>query len=176
MKDKFDQLNYINEKLKEFILNDKQFYECAKKYTFMYREFSPLKDCYEIYWNKKKKEWESAGEAYCCRNQNEDVPQKKNVFLLDLTIDGYNWGTLFNRMETMFTENLKVDMTDEDINDFIENEYEKYVELREIFFNTNKQKIVDDWFDLKEQEMPSYFENQIKKLREVFLIKKQILF
>ncbi len=162
----------MGEKLKEFILKNELFYECAKKYTFMYREFSSFNDCYEIFWNKKEKEWECSGDGYCCHNQNEAPIQKKNTLFLELTIEGFNWGTLFNRMEQQFIENLKEDMSEEDIDDLIENDYERYVQLREDFFNLNKQKIVDEWFEIKEENLQTYFLTQFNKLKELMFIKK----
>jgi hypothetical protein len=166
----------MEEKLKQFILEDSQFLEYAKKYSFMYREFSPLVDYFEVSWNRKEKKWECEGEGYCCLNQNEEIPQKKNSLLLDLCIEGYNWGTLFNKMEQEFTENLKEEMGEEEISELVENDYERYVELREEFFNINKQKIIKEWFELKEDNLQTYFQNQFNKLKELLSDKKRIVY
>ena len=166
----------MEEKLREFILNDNFFFECAKKYSFMYREFSPFKDYFEVSWNKKEKLWECIDEGYCCINQNDEFTLKKNSFLLDLNIEEYNWGTLFNKMEQEFTEKTKKDMNEEELNGLIENDYERYVELREEFFNINKQKIIDDWFELKEENLQTYFQNQFIRLKDSVLTSKTITY
>ncbi len=62
----------MENKLKAFILNNIEFYNLAKKYTFYFREFSATIDYCEIKWNHKTKEWESYGKITLIRTNKLD--------------------------------------------------------------------------------------------------------
>ena len=162
--------------MKDFILRDKDFFDLAKRYTFQYREFSPYIDYLEVVWNRKEKDWEFGGEGYYCHNSNEQLPIRKNSLFLNLSIEGYSWGSLFNKMEEKFIENLKINMSETDIDELMEKDYERYSELRDDYFKINKENIVDDWFKLKEGALQNYIQNQFKSFKELFLNSKKIIY
>lgn len=175
----------MKEKLKNFILNDKKFFNLAKKYTFQYREFSSVKDYCHVLWNKKDKCWECFGEGYFCDNNQTTLPGKKsNSFLIDLSINGFTWGNLFEVMEHKFVESLKDTMIEEDINELLEEKYEEYTKLRDFYFKKRKIEIIDEWFTFHEP-LPSrsdklkgnvkdYIYQEIDRLEDEFLIKKNL--
>ncbi len=154
----------MENKLKAFILNNIEFYNLAKKYTFYFREFSATIDYCEIKWNHKTKEWEYVGELTYDQEKDKDekLLDKKNSFFLILSIPNYSWGTLFAEMEARhmkkFIEELKKTMTEEKINELIENEAEKYLESRNEYFRQYKIEIIDDWFKLDEKSIEEYID------------------
>jgi hypothetical protein len=146
----------------------------VKKYTFQYREFSPYTDYCEIQWNKKQKEWKFI--KYYSHHQDNELPIKKHTYFLDLTIDPYNWGTLFSQMEKCFNEHMKELLSEEEIKELFENNYDRYVEQRDEFFKEKKKEIIDDWFEFTEEKIEPYIDKTIRRLKERVLLKKPILF
>ncbi|MHA1150952.1 MAG: hypothetical protein ACTSR8_22250 [Promethearchaeota archaeon] len=170
---KEEQLKDMEEKLKKFILNNADFYNLANKYTFQYREFSSIADYCELKWNRKSKEWELI--EYYCHNVDLELPsKKKNTFYLSLSIPEYSWGSLFNEMERRFNENLDEMMGEEEKEEFIENQYEKYVQMRDLYFRDHKMTIIGEWFELSENSIFEYLNRELLRLRETILIKKKI--
>ncbi|MGQ4874207.1 MAG: hypothetical protein ACP6IY_09065 [Promethearchaeia archaeon] len=162
----------MEDRLKNLILNNKYFHSLLKKYTFLYREFSSIEDYCELKWNKKKQDWEILG--YYCHNINKPLPsKKKNIFYISLSIPEYNWGTLFSEMERRFNDYLCKTMGEEEIDEMIEKDYDRYMQLRDEYFRNNKIKIVNDWFKLTEDNVYEYINRELLKLREAYLIKKQ---
>ncbi len=170
----------MENKLKTFILNNKEFYDLAKKYTFYFHEFSSTVDYCELKWNHKSKEWEFVGYLNYNKEIDKDgkLLEKKNSFFLNLSIPNYSWGTLFAEMEARhlkeFTAELKKTITDEQINELIESESEKYLDSRKMYFQAHKMEILDDWFKMDEKNMEDYINIAITNLRELLLTKKRI--
>ena len=162
----------MEEKLKYFILNNADYYNLANKYTFQYREFSSVADYCMVKWNKKSKEWEIID--YYCHNIDSELPNKKNIFYLSLAIPEFSWGSLFNEMERRFNENLDDTMSEDEKEEFIENQYERYVQMRDLYFRDNKMAIIGEWFDLSENSVFEYLNRELLRLRETILIKKKI--
>lgn len=165
----------MEDKLKEFILKNPELNSLLQKYTFQYREFSDIEDYCELKWNKNVKEWELLG--YYCHNIKEELPsQKENAFYLNLSINEYNWGSLFNEMERRFNEMLNETMNDEEVDEFIDKNYKEYDKMRDEFFNNSKNSIIEAWFVLTEDSIFEYLHRQLLRLREAVLIKKIIVF
>lgn len=163
----------MEEKLKQFILNNTDFYNLAKQYTFQYREFSSFADYCELKWNKKTKDWDLID--YYCHDVNEELPsKKKNIFYLSLSIPEYNWGSLFNEIERRFNESLDETMNEEEKEDFIESQYDRYVQMRDLFFRDYKTLIIGEWFDLSENSVFEYLNLEMLRLRETVLLKKKL--
>ncbi|MHA1436960.1 MAG: hypothetical protein ACTSPD_05245 [Promethearchaeota archaeon] len=114
--------------------------------------------------------------GYYCHNQDKKLPDKKNLFYLNLNLIEYNWSSLFNEMETRFNKDLEKKMGEEELNDLIEKNYENYIQLRDAFFKKNKKKIINDWFILNEDKIQEYLERTLQDLKEAFFIKKKIIF
>jgi len=169
---KDNQLDVVENALREFILHDQEFFELAKKYTFTYREFSSMTDYCELKWNKKRSTWKNKG--YYCHDHSEGPPNKKNRFYLDLNVDGYNWGSLFNKMEFEFNEDLEKTMNEDEIEDLIQENYDRYVEFRDEFFKTKKAEIIDKWFKISEESAKDYIERELLRLREAIFEKETI--
>jgi len=179
------KLDEMKEKLKDFILNDKSFFNLAKKYTFQYREFSSVIDYCHVRWNKKEKYWECLGDGYFCDDSENAIPGKKtNSFLINLSINGYTWSNLFEVMEHKFVERLKETMSEEDIHELLEEKYEEYTQLRDFYFKKRKYEIIDEWFVFYEP-IPSrsdklngfvkdFINQELKRFEDQFLIKKTL--
>ena len=154
-----EKLSYLEQQLKFFILNNSDFLNLAKKYTFTYRDFTPFIDYCKIIWNKEEKKWEFVG--YYCHNQNKKFPNKQNIFFLNLNIDGYSWGSLFSEIENQFNNYLENNFLDEEI----EKNSDKYKELRDPFFKQRKHEILNSWFKLNEVSIKDYFKRTLRNLR-----------
>jgi len=172
-------------KLKEFILKDKAFFNLAKKYTFQYREFSDITDYCHVHWNKKEKKWGCSGDGYICDDNQIILSRKKtNSFLINLSINGYTWSSLFEVMESKFVKSLKETMDEEDINKFIEEKYDDYAQLRDSFFKKRKLEIIKEWFgfyeslplgtDTLKDNVEEFINQELKRLEEQFLVKKTL--
>ena len=157
----FEKLSEMEHKLKLFVLNNKDFFNLAKKYTFMFRDFTPFIDYCKICWNNVEKNWRFID--YHCHNQNKKLLQEKvNVFFLDLNIEGYNWGTLLGELDLRFEKFLEKNLVKEDI----DKNSKKFKEIKTAFFNQNKEKIVDNFFKINEETIEEYFSKTLKKFRE----------
>ena len=155
------KLTSLEEQLKDFIIKNRDFYNLAKKYTFSFRDFTPYIDYCIVKWDKKRKNW--IFDSYYCHNQNKELSKKDaNLFLLDLNIDGFSWGSLFSEIESRFELYMKNILNPDEVNP----NSEKYEILRKEFFDENKNKIIDDWFRLTEKTAVKYFERILSRLRE----------
>ena len=177
----------IVQKLRDFILDDSVFFNLAKKYSFQYREFSPLKDYCQVIWNRKIKNWECVDDGYICIKQDDQLDRKKaNCFLINLGINGFKWENLFDEMEKCFIEDLANKIEEEDIPSFREEKSEEYKNMREAFFKENKLDIINGWFTFRETQSDSiiiikpnieeFIQNELRRLQESFLIRKTIIY
>lgn len=170
-----EQLNHLKKELKNFISKDPDFYDLASKYTFQYREFSSVEDYCEIIWDKRKKKWRF--KSYIEADQKQDtLPLKKQVFYLNLSINGYDWGSLFCEMERCFINDFKANMSDREIEYIISNDYDRYEKAREDFFKNQKGNIIKNWFKLTEETLERYLEEQFERLEQRINLKKKFSF
>jgi len=79
-------------------------------------------------------------------------------------------------MENKFNESLKETMEQEDVEDLVEKDYDKYLNLREEYFNKNKSVIIKEWFKFDEIKLEDYIKKEIYNLREMVRKKKKIAF
>lgn len=154
--------------LEDFILNDDQFQQLARTYTFVYREFSSLVDLCMIKWSKKKQTW--SFKEYICHDETKPLPKlKKHHFLLNLKISGYNWGTLFAEMEKRFNSSLQKTMDVDEIEEFMEERPDEYSNMRDNYFASYKETIIDNWFTYDKQSLSEYISQSQSRLRDYIL-------
>lgn len=173
--DKRKELDELFNALKEFVLNNEDFFNLAKEYSFYYQEFSPYSDYCEVHWDKKSKKWDFIGHYRHSNEVSEKLPEKKNTFFLSLSIAPYNWGSLFSEMEFWFVKDLEKTMNQEEIDVLTQKNYDKYVQLRNDYFNKNKLLIIDNWFQLDETTISDYLKSEYERLTELILFKKMFL-
>jgi len=152
------ELSEMEQNLLYFILNNKDFFNLAKKYTFIYRDFTPFVDYCKIKWNQRDKKFEFV--EYFCVNENKKMPPKgTNIFFLDLNITGFNWGTLLSELEHQFEQSLEENLEEIDKNSV------QYKEMKNNFFQLNKDEIINNFFKINETTIADYFQKILKELR-----------
>jgi len=157
-----EKLSEMELKLKSFILNNNDFKNLAKKFTFMFRDFTPFKDYCKIRWIREEKEWEF-GEYYL-HNENKKIPADRvNVFFLDLNIDGFNWGTLLGELKFRFEEYLEKNLMKEEF----EKNSTEYKKFRKRFLEQHKEDVKNIFFTLNEETIKIYFMKTLKRLRRI---------
>jgi hypothetical protein len=155
-----EKLSEMEQKLLSFILNNSDFFNLAKKYTFIYRDFTPFMDYCKIKWNREAKEFEFV--EYYCHNVNKKMPSVSvNTFFLDLNITGFNWGTLLSEVERQFEKYLENLV----IKGGIEKDGDKYKKLKNEYSSQHKDDIINRFFILNEETIKDYFMKTIKSLR-----------
>lgn len=170
-----EQLDHLKKELKKFILNDPDFYDLASRYTFQYREFSSIEDYCQIKWDKKKKKWLFVGYLQIDKKE-EALSLEKQIFHLNLSINGYDWGTLFCEMERCFIMDFKANMSDQEVEYIISNDYDRYEKSREAFFENQKGNIIKNWFKLTEDTLERYLEERFEELEQRINLKKKFSF
>ena len=153
------KLSDMEQNLLYFILNNKDFYNLAKKYTFIYRDFTPFVDYCKIKWNQADKKFEFV-EYYCFNKNKEMLQDEVHIFYLDLNINGFNWGTLLSELELQFERSLEESLEEIDKNSV------RYKEMKSRFFQLRKDEIIDNFFKLNNKTITDYFQKILKKLRD----------
>ena len=152
------KLSEMEQNLLDFILNNENFRNLARKYTFTYRDFTPFVDYCKIKWNWTDKKFEFV--EYYCHNENKKKLQEGlNFFYLDLNITGFNWGTLLSELDLEFERSLEENREEIDKNSV------QYKEMKSSFFQLKKGEIINDFFQLNETTTDDYFQKILKKLR-----------
>ena len=152
------KLSEMEQNLLYFILNNEDFFNLAKKYTFIYREFTPFVDYCKIKWNLTDKKFEFV--EYYCHNKNKKMLQEEVlIFYLDLNIDGFNWGTLLSELEFQFERSLEENLEE------IDKSSARYKEMKSDFFQLKRDEIIYNFFKLNETTIADYFQKILKKLR-----------
>ena len=67
-------------------------------------------------------------------------------------------------------------MDEDKIEKLVEEDYDKYIELRDDYFNKYKSEIVNDWFVLKEKTIEEYFERASIDLKKLVASRKRFSF
>ena len=157
-----EKLNEMEQKLKSFILSNKDFKILAKKFTFIFRDFTPYIDYCKIRWNREEKDWEFV--EYYLHNKNKKLPANKiDIFFLELNIDGLNWGTFLGELGLQFDQYLKKEFPMEEF----DKDSTKYKQLKKKFFEQHKEDIKDSFFRLNEETIMIYFMKTLKRLRHL---------
>ena len=152
----------MEQKLKSFILSNKDFRILAKKFTFIFRDFTKFIDYCKIRWNREEKDWEFV--EYYLHNENKKLPAKEvNAFFLDLNIDGFNWGTLLGELEFRFEEYLEKNLMKEEF----EKNSTDYKKFRKRFLEQHKEDVKNIFFTLNEETIKKYFMKTLKHLRRL---------
>ena len=152
----------MEQKLKSFIISNKDFRILAKKFTFIFRDFTPYIDYCKIRWNREEKDWEFV--EYYLHNENKKLPANKvNEFFLDLNIDGFNWGTLLGELEFRFEEYLEKNLMKEEF----EKNSSEYKKFRKRFLEQHKEDVKNIFFTLNEETIMIYFMKTLKDLRHL---------
>jgi len=103
----------------------------------------------------------------------DPLPIKKHTFFLKLTLPGYNWGTLFSKLEKSFCEDFIKERSEEELEYLISNDYDRYIQIRDDFFKQNKENLINEWFHLNEKSIEPYLETVFADLEHRILNKRK---